>query len=78
MVAMLLQVWSRIQTARGVSANNDFTLKGHEAIIPDLSPRDFLRLCLQENERRLGQYDHRLLRPRFVPTIAKNICRVLR
>ena len=78
LTAMLLQVWSRIQTARGVSANEDFTLKGHEALIPDLSPRDFLCLCLQENERRLGQYDHRLLRPRLAPTIAKALSRVLR
>jgi hypothetical protein len=78
MLAMLVQGWSRIQTARGVSTNEDFTLKGHEAIIPDLSPGDFLRLCLEENERRLGQYDHRLLRPRLVPTIAKGLCRVLR
>jgi hypothetical protein len=77
MLAMLVQGWSRIQTARGVSTG-DFTLKGHEAIIPDLSPRDFLLLCLQENERRLGQYDRRLLHPRFVPTIAKGLCRVLR
>ncbi|NOT57412.1 MAG: ferritin-like domain-containing protein [Deltaproteobacteria bacterium] len=78
MMAMLLQVWSRIQTARGVSQNENFTLKGHEAIMPDLSPREFLQLCLQENERRLGQYDRRLLRPQLVPTIAKGLCRVLR
>jgi hypothetical protein len=78
MTAMLLQVWSRIQTARGVSTNENFTLKGHEAMIPDLSVREFLQLCLQENERRLGQYDRRLLRPRLVPTIAKGLCRVLR
>ena len=70
MTAMLLQVWSRIQTARGVSTNENFTLNGHEALMPALSLRTFLDLCLQENDRRLGRYDRRLLRPRLVPTHA--------
>jgi hypothetical protein len=78
MTAMLLQVWSRIQTARGVSTKENFTLNGHEALMPELSLREFLQLCLQENDRRLGHYDRRLLRPRLVPTIAKGLCRVLR
>jgi len=75
---MLLQVWSRIQTAHGVSKNENFTLNRHEAIMPDLSLREFLQLCLQAIEHRLGQYDRRLLRPRLVLTIAKGLCRVLR
>ena len=78
LLAMLLQVWSRLQTARGVSRNENFTLKGHETLVPDLSPRAFLELCLHENDRRLGHYDRRLLRPRLVPTLAKGLCRVLR
>ena len=78
MTATLLQVWSRIQTARGVSTNENFTLKGHETVMPDLSLRAFLHLCLHENERRLGQYDQRLLRPRLVPPIAQGLCRILR
>jgi len=73
---MIMQVWSRIQTARGMG-DGDFTLKGHEAILPDLSPRDFLQLCMQENERRLSPYDRRLLRPRLVPAIAKTVMRFL-
>jgi hypothetical protein len=54
--AMTLQEWSRIQTARGMS-KGDFSMKGHEAILPDLSLREFLQLCLRENERRLSRYD---------------------
>jgi len=78
MLAMLLQVWSRIQTARGVSTKENFTINGHATLMPALTLRAFLNLCLQENDRRLGQYDRRLLRPRLVPTIAKGLCRVLR
>jgi len=76
-LGMGLQVWSRVQTARGIQ-DGDFTLKGHESINTSISPRSFLQTCLQENERRLSLYDERLLRPRLVPTIAKTLCRVLR
>lgn len=76
LMGMTVQAWSRVQAARGMR-DEDFTLKGHEAINADISPRAFLELCLSENERRLGVYDPRLLRPRLVPTIAKALCRVL-
>jgi hypothetical protein len=76
-LAMALQVWSRLQTARGLDSD-DFAMKGHEAINTDISPRTFLRLCLSENERRLSCYDRRLLRPCLVPTLARMLCRVLR
>lgn len=77
LLGMTLQAWSRVQTARGVETG-DFTLKGHEAINVDISPRVFLQLCLHENERRMSLYDARLLRPRLVPLLAKTLCRVLR
>jgi len=73
-----LQVWQRVQMARGIRGAGDFTMKGHQTMQADLSPRRFLELCLRENERRLGQYDRRLLRPRLVPTLAQGLCRVLR
>jgi hypothetical protein len=76
--ALVVQVWSRIQTARGVSENENFTLKGRDVIMPDLSLREFLQVCLQENGRRLEPYDQRLLRPRLVPMIATGMCRILR
>lgn len=77
-VAMALQVWKRIQTARGV-ADDDMMLGAEESLnSADLSPGKLLKLCLEENDRRLGVYDPRLLRPRFVPAIARSLTRVLR
>lgn len=72
-----LQVWQRLQMARGVRGGGDFTLKGHQVLSDSLSPRRFLALCLSENERRLSNYDTRLLRPRLAPLIAKMLSRIL-
>ncbi len=42
------------------------------------SPRQFLDVCLRENERRLDPYDPRLLRPTFVPSIARALRRIVK
>ena len=76
--ALTIQAWSRVQTARGMGEGDNFTMTGHEALDIDISPRTFLDICLRENERRLGLYDRRLLRPRIVPTLAKTLSCVLR
>ena len=72
-----LQLWHRLQMARGIRQQGDFTLRGHESLPTAVSPRQFLRLCLSENERRLGGYDGRLLRPRLVPGLASALARIL-
>lgn len=72
------QVWHRLQSAMSARHDQDFTMKGHQAITMDITPRRFLELCLAENAQRLDRYDARLLRPRLVPTIARALCRVLR
>jgi hypothetical protein len=59
-------------------SDKNFTMKGHQAITMDITPRHFLELCLTENAQRLERYDPRLLRPRLVPAIAHLLCRVLR
>ena len=41
------------------------------------SPRQFLQVCLAENDRRLAPYDQRLLRPTFVPRLARGLARVV-
>ena len=71
------QVWQRLQMARGLKHGQDFTVTGHQAMSTAMTPRAFLTLCWQENDRRLEGYDARLLRPRLVPTIARALYRVL-
>ncbi len=78
--AVALQMLSRARTAfdlGGVSEQDNFTMKGHEAI-GDFSIRTFLQTCLRENERRLGLYDASLLRPRFAPRLANVALRFIR
>jgi hypothetical protein len=74
----VLQAYKRLKIALGARTNKDFTMKAHQKIATDITPRRFLELCLAENARRLDRYDARLERPRLVPTIAKALCRVLR
>lgn len=85
-------IWERIGIARGVggdaagagvdasgSQDNNFTMTGSKAVGDvDLSAADLLAICLAENDRRLGGYDSRLLRPRVVPSLARLACRVMR
>jgi hypothetical protein len=53
-----------------------FTLKAH-SVFGDFSLRSFLETCLEENERRLAPYDPRLLRPMLVPSVVRQIVKVL-
>jgi hypothetical protein len=71
----------RVQTARGAAGGgpeDDFMLGVRDSLDLPSSPREFIDLCLAEHERRLAPYDRRLLRPRFVPAVAKSLLRVLR
>lgn len=53
-----------------------FEMASHEEL-GDLSAREFLELCLSENDRRLAPYDARLLRPRLVPGAVRAALRLL-
>ena len=77
-LALTLQILSRVRTALdlGGTAQDNFTMKSHGAL-GDFSIRTFLETCLRENDRRLGIYDRRLLRPHFAPTAARWALRVL-
>ena len=74
-LAMWLQALSRLKTAlriKGAAEQDNFTMNAHTQF-GDISPRDFVELCLRENERRTAPYDPRLLRPQLVPSIARAI-----
>jgi hypothetical protein len=81
----LFLLWERIGIARGfdskggeVPQDNNFTLTGSQAVgAIDLSISALLDVCLAENDRRLSGYDHRLLRPRVVPGLARLVRRIV-
>src|SRR5476651_568889 len=63
-------VWERIGIASNVShgvQDNNFTVTGVSQLGDDMDVYKLMDVCLAENDRRLGIYDKRLKRPRFVP-----------
>jgi len=74
-----LQALGRIRTAlqlRDAEAGDDFTMQVPESI-GEVTLRTLAETCLRENERRLGLYDPRLLRPRLVPRLVRQVLRVM-
>ena len=75
--AKILAVWAalileRIDMAKGMgdsskAQENNFTLNGSKELGVEVSFAELARICLAENDRRLGVYDARLVRPKFVP-----------
>ncbi len=84
--AWVFLVYERIGLARTLDADgnekrqdNNFTLSGANSVsVCDLGPAELLRLCLQENDRRFGGYDARLLRPQTVPALVRLALRLIR
>ncbi len=57
--------------------DNNFTVTGASAVGEDLDVWELMALCLSENDRRLGVYDKRLVRPMFMPTLVRIALRVV-
>ena len=84
-MAMTAQVWGRVKTAidaaRGggddSGEENDFMMGVKDSLDVVSSPRQLIQVCLRENDRRLAPYDPRLLRPTFVPRLARTLARVV-
>jgi hypothetical protein len=77
----LFLIWERIGIVRDVGSgvqDNNFTMTGAKAIGDDIDAAELIDLCLAENERRMGAYDRRLLRPFAVPALAKLARRFMR
>ena len=68
-------IWERIGIARTMGGappqDNNFTVTGSKSVGVDITPAALLDICLAENERRLGGYDPRLLRPALVPGVVR-------
>ena len=69
-------IWERIGIAKGLDANGEmqdanFAITGHEQIGLDLKLSELVDMCLSEDKRRMDGYDSRLLRPTFVPRMAR-------
>ena len=78
--ARVLAVWlfliaERISLAGSVGGkaaqDNNFTVTGAKQVGADIDTAALLDICLAENDRRLSLYDHRLLRPNFVPRMVR-------
>jgi len=70
--------WERIGIASAVSngvQDNNFTVTGASRLADNIDVFKLLDVCLAENERRLGSYDKRLKRPRFVPFMIRTFRR---
>ncbi len=73
-------IWERIGIAGDVSngvQDNNFTVNGADHLGDGISVGKLMETCLAENDRRLGIYDKRLKRPRFVPFMIRQIRRVI-
>jgi hypothetical protein len=84
----VLGVWlfliaERMSFAKGMGANpkgedTNFTLNGSKELGVEVTFTELATICLAENDRRLGVYDKRLIRPRFVPKMIRLALRVVR
>ena len=72
-------VFERIGIATDVSngvQDNNFTVTGANRLADDIDVYKLIDICLAENAKRLGGYDKRLKRPRFVPFLTRAFRRV--
>ena len=74
-------VYERLGIASDVSngqQDNNFTMTGARQLGADINVAQLIDVCLKENDRRLGIYDPRLKRPRFVPFMFRLARRFMR
>ncbi len=64
--------WSRLTDLKKMGGKS-FTLQATKLEKSSLNPKGFINLCLQENKRRLKEFDPRLYRPKLIPRIMSQI-----
>jgi len=63
----------------GRPQDHNFTVKGAKAVGDgDVSLRQVMELCLEENDRRFAGYDRRLRRPTTMPWLTRMALRVIK
>jgi hypothetical protein len=83
MACFLGRIKGRLDTARAIKGSrtdkqdSNFTVTTSKSLAANMRMPDLLRLCLSENDRRMAQYDARLLRPVLVPGLARLALRFL-
>jgi hypothetical protein len=55
--------------------DSNFALTAAEHLGNNIDLAELVDICLAENDRRLGRYDPRLVRPTFVPRLAQLVRR---
>jgi hypothetical protein len=82
MAVWLFLAWERVGMAKDIDGapapDNNFTLTGARDLGVNVGVAELMDICLSENDRRLGLYDRRLLRPTFVPSMVRLARRFLR
>lgn len=88
LLAKTASVWcslirDRISLARGFDKSGaaqdaNFPANVGDSVAGDVSLRSLIELCLAENDRRMGGYDARLLRPVTVPKLARLALRFIK
>ncbi len=76
MAVWVFLAWERIGIAGDLDSgqkapDNNFTVTGAKQVGVEISTAELLDICLAENDRRLGLYDQRLIRPNFVPAMVR-------
>jgi hypothetical protein len=73
-------IWERMALGNDLAngQDNNFTVNGAKELGVDITIPELMDICLAENDRRLGIYDKRLLRPNFVPAMVRLARRFMR
>jgi hypothetical protein len=76
-------IWEHVGLAGKMEADEraqdyNFTLNGSKELGVEITFPELARICLAENDKRLGPYDPRLVRPVFVPNMTRLALRFTR
>ena len=73
-------IWERMGMGNDLAngQDNNFTVNGAQDLGVEITIPELMDICLAENDRRLGVYDKRLLRPDFVPFMVRLARRFMR